>query len=276
MSAQETINIQIKEKFAMKMMKKLIIPAIMLIMLPLSACQKAAPGTDAGALPAASAPVGASGEEYGAFSTMDSALDVLSGAWISANDNYVSFARNADGAVNFSTDLPCPDCDFVDFYEGVLCAFTVVDEDNVEYEKAFNFELVDPDTLRVTCHYDRSTNVFTRIKDTLDDDKLTGEYVFSDNRRAFAFLEGRWEDAAGEYYFSVENVDGALSWNTNLPLDDACESYGFADGGLYGVKPTDAGDSAAVEIYAFEIITQDEIRLTLPDSGDSHILNRIA
>lgn len=263
----------------MKMMKKLLLPAIMLIMLSLSACQKSAPEgarTDAGALPAASVPVGAAGEAYGAFSTMDSALEVLSGAWISANDNYVSFARNADGAVNFSTDLPCPDCDFVDFYEGVLCAFTVVDEDNVEYEKAFSFELVDPDTLRVTCHYDRSTNLFTRIKDTLDEDKLTGEYVFSDNRRAFAFLEGRWEDAAGEYYFFVENVDGALSWNTNLPLDDACESYGFADGGLYGVKPTDEGEAAAVEIYAFEIISQNEIRLTLPDSGDSHILKRIA
>lgn len=244
-------------------------------MLSLSACRKDTPEETEPDI-AAPAPTVEAEEDYGMFSSMDSAFEVLSGVWISANDNYVSFTRSADGEINFSTDLPCPDADFVDFYKGVLCAFTVMDEKSVEYEKAFSFELAAPDSLRVTCHYDRSTNVFTRIKENLNEDKLTAEYIFSDNRRAFAFLEGRWEDESGERYFSVENVDGSLSWGTNLPLDDECESYGFADGGMYGVKLTDSGEGVAVEIYAFELISQDEIIVTLPESGESCTLKRIS
>lgn len=246
-------------------------------MLTLSACQSAVPGENEPDIdePVPTVDVEAE-DDYGVFSSMDGAYEALSGAWISANDNYVSFTRSADGTVDFSTDLPCPDCDFVDFYKGVLCAFTVVDKDNVEYEKAFGFDLLAGDSLRVTCYYDGSINVFSRIKADLADEKLTAQYVFSDNRRAFAFLEGRWEDENGERYFSVENVDGALSWSTNLPLDDECEGYGFADGGMYGVKSTDGGEAFAVAIYGFEIISQDEITVTLPESGESSTLKRIS
>lgn len=243
------------------------------MLLSLSACRSAAP-EEAEPDIAAPVPTVEAEVDYGIFSSMDSAFEALSGVWISSNDNYVSFTRDADDAVSFSTDLPCPDGDFVDFYKGALCAFTVMSDRNVEYEKAFSFELIIPDSLRVTCHYDGSTNVFTRIKENLDKDKLTAEYVFSDNRRAFAFLEGRWEDESGEIYFSVEDVDGSLSWGTNLPLDDECESYGFTDGGMYGVKLTDSGEAIAVKIYDFELISQNEIIVTLPESGENCTLKR--
>lgn len=207
------------------------------------------------------------------FWTMNRASVYLSGMWMNEAGNYFTLAMDDYGSVSFNSDLPCPDCDYIDFFEGDLCGFTNLPDGTVYVAPVFTFDIISADEVSVLCAVDGNESVFTRLSHELDDELLNSEYVFANNQRAFAFLDGRWSDDEG-HYFRVQNVNGGISWNTNLPLNDSCESYGFMNGGLYGTSLDENGEATDVEIYAFRVISEDELEITVSEDGDSFTLTR--
>lgn len=207
------------------------------------------------------------------FWTMNRACVYLSGMWMNDDGNYFTLSMDADGSVSFNSDLPCPDCDYIDFYEGKLCGFTDLSDGTVYVVPVFTFDIISEDEVSVLCAVDDSESVFTRLSHELDAELLNSEYIFANNQRAFAFLDGRWSDDDG-HYFRVQNSNGGITWNTNLDLDDSYDSYGFMNGGLYGTAVDEDGETNDVEIYAFRVISENELEITVSESGDSFTLTR--
>ncbi len=206
------------------------------------------------------------------FWSMNRAGAYLTGMWMNDAGNY--FTLSTDGSsVSFNSDLPCPDCDYIDFYEGVLCGFTQNADGTVTRTPLFTFDIISEDEVRVLCHADGSESVFDRLSHELDEALLNSEYIFANNQRAFAFLNGEWKSEDG-YFFRVESTGGSLTWNTNLPLDDSCSSYGFSGGGLVGTTTDENGGEVNTEIYSFRVISENELELTVCAAGDTYTLIR--
>lgn len=206
------------------------------------------------------------------FWSMSRAGAYLTGMWMNDDGNYFTLTVNG-GSVSFNSDLPCPDCDYIDFYEGVLCGFTDNADGTVTRVPIFTFDIISADEVKVLCHADGSESVFDRLSHELDETLLNSEYIFANNQRAFAFLNGEWTGEDG-YFFRVESTGGSLTWNTNLPLDDSCTSYGFADGGLIGSTADENGETTDVVIYTFRVISENELELTVTETGDTYTLTR--
>lgn len=204
------------------------------------------------------------------FWSMNRACVYLAGMWMNENGNY--FVLTVDnGAVSFNSDLPCADCDYIDFYEGDLCGFTDNGDGTADYESLFTFDIISEDEVKVYCHADHSETVFDRLSHELDEELLNSEYIFANSQRAIAFLNGEWRTEGKWKFFRVEQTG---EWNTNLPLDESCTAYGFADGGLFGTTEDENGEEINVEIYKFKIISEDEIELTVCESGDTYAFFR--
>lgn len=207
------------------------------------------------------------------FWTMNRASVYLSGMWMNEAGNYFTLFLDENASVNFNSDLPCPECDYIDFYEGDLCGFAAGVDGSVTITPIFTFDIISEDEVSVLCAVDGSESVFTRLSRELDEELLNSEYIFANNQRAFTFLNGRWSDEVG-YYFLVENGNGGITWNTNLPLDDSFLSYGFMYGGLYGSSVDENGENVDVEIYAFRVISEAELEVTVCETGESYTLVR--
>ncbi len=201
------------------------------------------------------------------FWTLDHAVLYLSGMWMDDEGCYLTLSV-IDGSVSVSSSLPMPDCDYIDFYDGVLCGFTEK-SGSTERTEIFRFDIIDADKVNVTSCIDGTLHELGRLSHELDPSLLDSRYVFSGNERAFAFLEGTWRDEHGNY-FLVENTGGKISWNTNLPLDTGCLSYGFEDGGLVGTVLDDDGKEQKIRIYDFRIIDSDNIEVSYyPDDKEA-------
>lgn len=206
------------------------------------------------------------------FWSMNRAGAYLTGMWMNDAGNYFTLTMDG-GSVSFNSDLPCPDCDYIDFYEGVLCGFTRSADGTVTRAPLFTFDIVSADEVRVLCHADGSESVFDRLSRELDEALLNSEYIFSGNQRAFAFLNGEWKSEDG-HFFRVGSTGGSLTWNTNLPLDDSCSSYGFSGGALVGTTTDESGSEVDKEIYSFRVVNENELELTVCDTGDTYTLIR--
>lgn len=207
------------------------------------------------------------------FWNMTRASTYLSGMWMNDDGNYFIYMVDDNGAMTFNSDLPCPECDYIDFYDGKLCGFTTLADGSIAVATVFTFDIVSADEVRVLCAADDSESLFTRHSRELDEELLNSEYIFANSQRAFAFLDGRWSDDEG-HYFLVQSGNGGITWNTNLPLDDSCDSYGFMNGGLYGTSLDENGETTDVEIYAFRVISENELEITVSDDGDTFTLTR--
>ena len=206
------------------------------------------------------------------FWSMNRAGVYLAGMWMNDAGNYFTFSMDGS-SVSLNTDLPCPDCDYIDFYEGDLCGFTDNADGTVTRAPLFTFDIISEDEVGVLCHADGSKSTFSRLSHELDEALLNSRYIFSGNQRAFAFLNGKWTSDEG-YFFRVESADGSLTWNTNLPLDGTCSSYGFSDGALIGTTSDENGSEVDVRIYSFRVISENELELTVCETSDTYTLTR--
>lgn len=207
------------------------------------------------------------------FWTMNRASVYLSGMWMNDDGNYFTFFVDEEGGVSFNTDLLCPECDYIEFYDGDLCGFVAEDDGTVVGAPIFTFDIISADEVSVLCLSDESESVFRRLSRELDAELLNSEYVFANNQRAFTFLNGRWQED-GWHYFRVGITDGGVTWSTNLPLDDTYKSYGFSDGCLVGMVIDENGESEEIDIYSFRIISENELEVTVCDTDESYILIR--
>lgn len=207
------------------------------------------------------------------FWSMDRASKYLSGMWMNDDGSYFTFIVDEAGAVSFNTDLPCPECDYIEFYDGDLCGFIAEADGTVVGAPIFTFDIISEDEVNVLCVSDESESVFRRLSRDLDAELLNSEYVFANNQRAFTFLDGRWQED-GWHYFRVGITDGGVTWSTNLPLDDTYQSYGFADGCLVGTVTDENGETEDINIYSFRIISENELEVTVCDTDETYILIR--
>lgn len=207
------------------------------------------------------------------FHSMRHAAAYLTGMWLNEAGNFLTMTVNENGNITFHSDLPCPDVTDVDFLGGVMCG-TLTDADgHTDTVRLFSFDIQNADTVTVTCHLDGTSSVFRRQSTTLEETLLTEEYVFSSSQRAFSFLNGTWRNEDGDY-FTVTGEGGTLSWKTNLPLDETLQGYGFRNGGLMATAVDENGESTETPIYLFEILSQDEITVTVCEDETQITLQR--
>ncbi len=207
------------------------------------------------------------------FWRMDRAFAYLRGIWMNDAGNYFAFVGADAGSADFSSDLPSAACDYIDFYEGVLCGFMNEAEDESSRVELFSFDIVGEDEMVITCLSDGEASSFTRLSRELDEVLLNSRYVFANNTRAFVFLNGRWADDTGNF-FRVELSEDSLTWNTNLPLDDSYASYDFVRGSLVGSDEDENGKSREIEIYVFRVLSDNELEITIVENGEKYILVR--
>lgn len=209
------------------------------------------------------------------FWRMERACVYLRGIWMNDAGNYFAFIVDDAGEVSFSSDLPSAACDYIDFYEGVLCGFSKSVRDAADRVELFSFDILSADEMMISCAADGTESCFTRLSREIDEVLLNSRYIFANSTRAFRFLYGRWTDAEG-HFFRVELSGDSLTWNTNLPLDASCASYDFARGALIGAAEDENGASREVEIYAFRVLSESELEITVAESGEKYILTREA
>ena len=206
------------------------------------------------------------------FWTMNRASVYLQGMWMDENGSYFVLSVDENGAVFWNSDLSVPDCDYIDFYDGQLCAVTLDDQGGRTFVPALTFDIQDKNSVLVLCHSTGLSSCFQRLSSELDSQLLDSRYIFANPQRAFVFLEGLWLDGKGNY-FSVENKGGNLRWNTNLSLP-AYQSYTFAQGSMVGVNTDAQGQEKIEPIYDFTVISQDELEISISGTDDVYLMQR--
>lgn len=206
------------------------------------------------------------------FWTMNRASVYLQGMWMDENGSYFVLSVDENGAVSWNSDLSVPDCDYIDFYDGQLCAVTLDDQGGRTFVPALTFDIQDKNSVLVLCHSTGLSSCFQRLSSELDSQLLDSRYIFANPQRAFVFLEGLWLDGKGNY-FSVENKGGNLRWNTNLSLP-AYQSYTFAQGSMVGVNTDAQGQEKIEPIYDFTVISQDELEISISGTDDVYLMQR--
>lgn len=197
------------------------------------------------------------------FWSMRNAAPYLTGMWLDEEGCYLIFGVS-NGNVSLSSNLVMPDCDYIDFYDLKLCGYVAAEKDgeqSLERKEIFSFDILAQDKMRLTALADGSVHELERFSRELSVDMLDSQYVFANNQRAFAFLEGRWS-SVGSWQLTVENQNGSISWNTTLPLDKSYDSYTFEDGAMVGVRLLENGEELREHVYDFHIISNDEIEIT--------------
>lgn len=207
------------------------------------------------------------------FRTMDRASVFLEGDWISADLDYIFFSVVSDGSLRFDTNLSIPEGDLIDFCDGQLCAITVSENGKKTFAPALGFDISDRDTIVVKSFSDDKNIIFVRNDASVDPYVLDTDYVFSCNSRAYAFLEGRWKTEDGAHYFELQNDSGNVSWKTDLELGKHY-SYIFAGGRLVGIDYDEEGVRSVSEIFRFDVIERDELKLVELSSGNEYVLRR--
>ena len=205
------------------------------------------------------------------FWTMERAAVYLEGEWMSPDLDY--FIMTNGDTLSFSTNLPCPDGTEMGFCDLEMCAITADANGKKSFEKAYGFEIIGKDTMKVHCYGNGQDYEFSRISADMDPDNLDPGYVFYCDRRAYSFLMGNWSEKTGEHYFNIMETDGNISWKTSLPLEKHY-SYRFAHGGLMGVDYDENDDLTYTELYQFDIVSRDEIKITVAADGETYTLCR--
>ena len=206
------------------------------------------------------------------FWTMNRASVYLQGMWMDENGSYFVLSVDENGAVSWNSDLDIPDCDYIDFYDGQLCAVTLDDQGGRTFVPALTFDIQDKNSVLVLCHSTGLSSCFQRLSSELDSQLLDSRYIFANPQRAFVFLEGLWLDGKGNY-FSVENKGGNVRWNTNLSLPNY-QSYTFAQGSMVGVNTDAQGQEKIEPIYDFTVISQDELEISISGTDDVYLMQR--
>ena len=206
------------------------------------------------------------------FWTMNRAAAYLQGMWMDENGSYFVLSVDENGAVSWNSDLSVPDCDYIDFYDGQLCAVTLDDQGGRTFVPALTFDIQDKNSVRVLCHSTGLSSTFQRLSRELDSQLLDSRYIFANPQRAFVFLEGLWLDGKGNY-FSVENKGGNVRWNTNLSLPNY-QSYTFAQGSMVGVNLGEDGQEETQPIYNFKVISQDELEISISGTENVYLMQR--
>lgn len=206
------------------------------------------------------------------FWTMNRAAAYLQGMWMDENGSYFVLSVDENGAVSWNSDLDIPDCDYIDFYDGQLCAVTLDDQGGRTFVPALTFDIQDKNSVLVLCHSTGLSSTFRRLSRELDSQLLDSRYIFANPQRAFVFLEGLWLDGKGNY-FSVENKGGNVRWNTNLSLPNY-QSYTFAQGSMVGVNLGEDGQEETQPIYNFKVISQDELEISISGTENVYLMQR--
>ncbi len=206
------------------------------------------------------------------FWTMNRAAAYLQGMWMDENGSYFVLSVDENGAVSWNSDLDIPDCDYIDFYDGQLCAVSLDSQGSKSYTPALVFDIQGEDSVRVLCHSTGQSSTFQRLSRELDSQLLDSRYIFANPQRAFVFLEGLWLDGKGNY-FSVENKGGNVRWNTNLSLP-SYQSYTFAEGSMVGVNLGEDGQEQIQPIYDFTVISQDELEISISGTENVYLMQR--
>lgn len=206
------------------------------------------------------------------YESMSQAAEDLLGMWMNESGGYFILAAREDGSLAWNSDLEMPACDYIDFYDGSLCAVAVDEKGSKSYTSAYTFEIVDSDQVTVTSVIDGSSSSFYRLSTDLDLELLNSRYTFANPQRAFVFLEGLWKDNNGNY-FVVENMNGNIRWNTNLSLPRH-QSYTFANGGMVGLDQAEDGSLIQTEIYSFTVCSQDQVEIRISGSDTVYTLDR--
>ena len=206
------------------------------------------------------------------FWTMNRASVYLQGMWMDENGSYFVLSVDENGAVSWNSDLSVPDCDYIDFYDGQLCAVTLDDQGGRTFVPALTFDIQDKNSVLVLCHSTGPSSCFQRLSSELDSQLLDSRYIFANPQRAYVFLEGLWLDGNGNY-FSVENKGGNIRWNTNLPLP-SYDSYTFADGCMVGVNTAQDGSQDIQPIYDFTVLSQDELEIAISSTDNMYRMTR--
>ena len=206
------------------------------------------------------------------FWTMNRAAAYLQGMWMDENGSYFVLSVDENGAVSWNSDLDIPDCDYIDFYDGRLCAVSLDSQGGRTFVPALTFDIQDKDSVLVLCHSTGLSSTFQRLSRELDSQLLDSRYIFANPQRAFVFLEGLWLDGKGNY-FSVENKGGNVRWNTNLSLPNY-QSYTFAQGSMVGVNLGEDGQEETQPIYNFKVISQDELEISISGTENVYLMQR--
>lgn len=206
------------------------------------------------------------------FWSMARAAQYLRGMWMDEDGGYFVLEVGEDGAVSWNSDLEMPPCDYIDFYDGALCAVTRAGSGGKTVTPAYTFDILGPDLVTATSAADGSVRRFERLSRELEPELLNSRYVFANPQRAFVFLEGLWKDGGGNF-FSVENSGGNIRWNTNLSIPRHA-SYTFAGGALVGVDSEEDGSRVQTEIFCFTILSQDRVEIRVPGTDNVYTLER--
>lgn len=207
------------------------------------------------------------------FRTIDRAVTYLQGDWMSENLDYIYLDMDETGSLQFNTNLPYPSGDSLDFCDGKMCAVSQDETGKKSFEPAFDFNIIDRDTMLVKCFGTSLSSKFVRTDAEVDPDNLKNGYVFSCNSRAYAFLEGNWSDSQNGHYFNLENDNGNVSWRTDFPLSKHY-SYVFAGGGLVGIDFDEEGNRDITKLYRFNILSKDKIEIEILSNKTKYVLFR--
>lgn len=206
------------------------------------------------------------------FWSMRRAARFLSGMWMASDGSYFTVTETANGAAQWNYNLPIPDCDYIDFCDGALCAVTRDPSGVRSFTPLYTFSILGEDSLDALCHLTGQTLRFERLSRDIDLLLLESRYLFSAPERAFAFLEGMWLDGKGNY-FSVENINGYLRWHSNLSVPYH-SSYSFSGGSMVGVDTAEDGTEISEPIYDFTVISADKLEMRLSGTNTVYTLTR--
>lgn len=208
-------------------------------------------------------------DEY-VFWTIDRAAQFLSGQWTDKDSKYFIVGAENGGA-QWTSDLSFPECDSVDFCDYKMVSVNYGEDGTKSFVPVYSFHILDKDHVMLTSLTEDFESEFRREPSDISEVEDLNDYVFFNLLSTISFIQGRWEEESGHYFFNFEINDGQPNWKTNLRMH-TYDSYNFSGNTILGTK----GDEESVPVFDFKIIDLDTIEIYSYAKEECYNLHRIA
>ncbi len=204
------------------------------------------------------------------FWTIDRAAQFLKGQWTDKNSKYFVIEAENGGA-RWTSDLSFPECDSIDFCDLKMVGVNCAEDGTKSFVPVFAFHIIDEDHVMLTSLTEDYESVFRREPSDIREVEDLNDYVFFNLLSTLSFIQGSWEDEAGDHFFRFEMKDGLPNLKTNLRMH-AYDSYSFNGNTISGTK----GEEKPEPIFDFTVIDSDTIEIYSHAEAESCKLQREA